>query len=154
MYKEVCTMFDMVPFKRDNFLSPGDAFRNFVDSFFNSDFFAPAVSGFGRGFKVDLKENDDSYVVEADLPGVKKDAIDLSFNDNYLTISAKRDDNKEDKGNGYVRRERNCGELRRSFYIDNVKDSDITASFKDGVLKIVLPKAEKGQKKSGRIEIQ
>ncbi|NLU08295.1 MAG: Hsp20 family protein, partial [Clostridiales bacterium] len=45
-------------------------------------------------------------------------------------------------------------ELRRSFYIDNVKDSDITASFKDGVLKIVLPKAEKGQKKSGRIEIQ
>ncbi|MEY8762404.1 MULTISPECIES: heat shock protein Hsp18 [Clostridium] len=147
-------MFDMVPFERDNFLSPGDAFRNFVDSFFNNDFFTPTVDRFGKGFKVDLKDNDDSYVVEADLPGVKKDAIDLSFDDNYLTISAKKEDNREDKGKGYVRRERNYGELRRSFYIDNVKDSDITASFKDGVLKIVLPKVGKGQNRTEKIEIQ
>jgi len=120
-------MFDMVPFERDNFLSPGDMFRDFADPFFNNDFFTPAVSNFGRGFKVDLKENDDSYVIKADLPGVKKDAIDLSFDNNYLTISAKREENKEDKDQNYVRRERNCGELIRSFYIDNVNDKDITS---------------------------
>ena len=78
----------------------------------------------------------------------------MSFDDNYLTISAKKEDNREDKGKGYVRRERNYGELRRSFYIDNVKDSDITASFKDGVLKIVLPKVGKGQNRTEKIEIQ
>ncbi|HBC95246.1 MAG TPA: heat-shock protein [Clostridium sp.] len=147
-------MFDMVPFERDNFLSPGDMFRDFADPFFNNDFFTPAVSNFGRGFKVDLKENDDSYVIKADLPGVKKDAIDLSFDNNYLTISAKREENKEDKDQNYVRRERNCGELIRSFYIDNVNDKDIKASFENGVLEIILPKIEKGQKKTGKIEIQ
>jgi HSP20 family protein len=152
--KEVCTMFDMVPFRKNNSLSQGDAFRNFVDSFFNNDFFSPVLSGFNSGFKVDLKEDADSYKVEADLPGVKKDAIDLDFENNYLTISAKREDQKEDKGEGYVRRERSYGELKRSFYIDNVDDKNVTASFKDGVLEIVLPKIKKGQDKTGKIDIK
>jgi HSP20 family protein len=154
MYKEVCTMFDMVPFERGNFLDQGDAFKNFVDSFFNNDFFAPAAGNFGKGFKVDLKEDADSYKLEADLPGVKKDAIDLSFDNNYLTVSAKRGDQKEDKGEGYVRRERNYGELKRSFYIDNVDDKGITASFNNGVLEVVLPKIQKGENKRGKIDIQ
>lgn len=147
-------MFDMVPFRKNNSLSQGDAFRNFVDSFFNNDFFSPVLSGFNSGFKVDLKEDADSYKVEADLPGVKKDAIDLDFENNYLTISAKREDQKEDKGEGYVRRERSYGELKRSFYIDNVDDKNVTASFKDGVLEIILPKIKKGQDKTGKIDIK
>lgn len=147
-------MFDMVPFRKNNSLSQGDAFRNFVDSFFSNDFFSPVLSGFNSGFKVDLKEDADSYKVEADLPGVKKDAIDLDFENNYLTISAKREDQKEDKGEGYVRRERSYGELKRSFYIDNVDDKNVTASFKDGVLEIILPKIKKGQDKTGKIDIK
>jgi HSP20 family protein len=147
-------MFDMVPFRKNNSLSQGDAFRNFVDSFFSNDFFSPVLSGFGSGFKADLKEDADSYKVEADLPGVKKDAIDLNFENNYLTISAKREDQKEDKGEGYVRRERSYGELKRSFYIDNVDDKNVTASFKDGVLEIVLPKIKKDQDKTGKIDIK
>lgn len=147
-------MFDMVPFRKNNSLSQGDAFRNFVDSFFNNDFFSPVLSGFNSGFKVDLKEDADSYKVEADLPGVKKDAIDLNFENNYLTISAKREDQKEDKGEGYVRRERSYGELKRSFYIDNVDDKNVTASFKDGVLEIILPKIKKDQDKTGKIDIK
>jgi len=148
-------MFDMVPFRRNNSLKRGDAFDNFVDSFFDNDFFTPMnINGFGNGFKVDLKENETSYVVCADLPGMNKDSIALDFNNNYLTISAKRDDSIEDKDENFVRRERRYGEFRRSFYIDNVDDKNITASFKDGVLNINLPKLSQGKKQGRKIDIQ
>ncbi|ADK17271.1 MULTISPECIES: heat shock protein Hsp18 [Clostridium] len=148
-------MFDMVPFRKNNSLKRGDAFDNFVDSFFNNDFFAPMnMNGFGNGFKVDLKENETSYIVCADLPGINKDSIDLDFNNNYLTISAKRDDSIEDKNENFVRRERRYGEFRRSFYIDNVDDKNITASFNDGVLKVILPKLSQGKRQGKKIDIQ
>ncbi|MHC6178746.1 heat shock protein Hsp18 [Clostridium sp. JNZ X4-2] len=146
-------MFDMIPFRRDNSLSRGDEFDRFVKSFFNNDFSPVGINAFGKDFKVDLKENDNSYVVEADLPGVNKDAVNLSFENNYLTISAKRQDSKEDKKEDFVRRERSYGEFQRSFYIDNVDDKNISASFKDGVLKVDLPKSEKHKKESKKIDI-
>ncbi|MFC0904950.1 heat shock protein Hsp18 [Clostridium sp. MT-14] len=146
-------MFDMIPFRRDNSLSRGDEFEKFMRSFFNHDFLPAGLNGFGRDFKVDLKENDDSYVVEADLPGMNKDSIDLGFENNYLTISAKREDSREDKREDFVRRERSYGEFKRSFYIDNVDDKKISASFKDGVLKVDLPKSEKHKNRGKRIDI-
>jgi len=147
-------MFDMVPFRRNNSLKRGDAFDNFVDSFFDNDFFTPMnMDGFGNGFKVDLKENETSYVVCADLPGMNKDSIALDFNNNYLTISAKRDDSVEDKNENFVRRERRYGEFKRSFYIDNVDDSNITASFKAGVLRVDLPKLNREKSNGKKIDI-
>jgi HSP20 family protein len=146
-------MFDMIPFRKDNSLSRGDEFEKFMKSFFNNDFSPVGMSVFGRDFKVDLKENDDSYLVEADLPGVNKDDINLSFKNNYLTISAKRENSREDKKEDFVRRERNYGEFKRSFYIDNVDDQKIDASFKDGVLKIELAKSEKGRNRGRKIDI-
>ena len=85
---------------------------------------------------------------------MNKDSIALDFNNNYLTISAKRDDSIEDKDENFVRRERRYGEFRRSFYIDNVDDKNITASFKDGVLNINLPKLSQGKKQGRKIDIQ
>ena len=85
--------------------------------------------------------------------GIKKDAIDLSFNNNYLTISAKRDDTVEDNKENFIRQERRYGEFKRSFYIDNVDEKNINASFEEGVLKIELPKLEKGKGNSNKIEI-
>jgi HSP20 family protein len=146
-------MFDMIPFRKDNSLSRGDEFEKFMKSFFNNDFSPVGMNVFGRDFKVDLKENDDSYLVEADLPGVNKDDINLSFKNNYLTISAKRENSREDKKEDFVRRERNYGEFKRSFYIDNVDDQKIDASFKDGVLKIELAKSEKGRNRGRKIDI-
>ncbi|PRR85688.1 heat shock protein Hsp18 [Clostridium luticellarii] len=146
-------MFDMIPFRKDNSMSRGDEFEKFMKSFFNNDFSPVGMNVFGRDFKVDLKENDDSYLVEADLPGVNKDDINLSFKNNYLTISAKRENSREDKKEDFVRRERNYGEFKRSFYIDNVDDQKIDASFKDGVLKIELAKSEKGRNRGRKIDI-
>jgi len=101
-----------------------------------------------------LKETEDNYLVEADLPGVKKENINIEFHNGNLTISAKRDETVEDKKENYVRRERHYGEFKRSLYIKNVDENKINASFNDGVLRVTLPKLEKGPDSRKRINIQ
>lgn len=147
-------MFDMVPFRKGNFIRRNDDVENFFSSFFNNDFLTPFnMNLFNNGFKVDLKETDTSYLIEADLPGIKKEAIDLSFDNNYLTISAKRNDTVEDNKENFIRRERRYGEFKRSFYVDNVDEKNISASFEEGVLKIELQKLEKGKGNNSKIQI-
>lgn len=147
-------MFEMIPFRKNNNLSSrGDLFDEMFNNFF-SDNFLPSSYNM-NSFKVDVKETDDSYMVEADLPGMKKENIALDYDNNYLTISAKREDNVEnkDKDNNYVRRERRYGEFKRTFFIDNINESGIDASFKDGVLNVTLPKLNKGMDTKKRIDI-
>jgi HSP20 family protein len=148
-------MFDMVPFRSNNnsMAKRGDYFNQLFNNFFDDDFFAP-VNYISNGFRVDLKETDDEYMIEADLPGMNKDAIDISYENNYITIAAKRDDSVEDKRHNYVRRERRCGEFSRSFYIDNVDENNIDAEFKDGVLKVSLPKKDKTKINRKKINIK
>ena len=80
----------------------------------------------------------------ADLPGLKKEDITLSYDHNYLTLSAKREENndQQDEAGNYLRRERSYGQMSRSFYIAGIDDSKATAEFKDGVLKVQLPKTQ------------
>ena len=93
--------------------------------------------------RVDVKEKADAYEVHAELPGMKKEDISLHYENSYLTIEAKKDDSKEEKDekNNYIRRERSMGSVTRSFYIDNIDEAHVSAEFKDGVLKIDMPKA-------------
>ena len=90
-------MFEMVPFRRNSGLRRKDHnWGSIIDNFFADDFMTP-MNFMTGSFKVDLKETEDSYLVKADLPGIQKEAIDIDYNNNYLTISAKRDDSVEDK---------------------------------------------------------
>lgn len=146
-------MFGMMPYRKRSLAERDDFFSPFIRNFFNDDFFS-MMDNIHESFKVDLKETDDNYMVEADLPGVNKDAIDIEYFDNQLTISAKRDEAIEDKRENYVRRERHYGKFTRSFYLDNVDENRIDASFNDGVLRIILPKLNKGNGKKRRINIQ
>lgn len=146
-------MFEIIPFRKNHGLTRGDDFFSpFLKNFFDDDFLS-LMNDTQGGFKVDLKETDENYLVEADLPGIKKDAIDIDYSNNYLVISAKREDSVEEKKENYVRRERHYGEFKRSFYIDNVDENKIDASFSDGVLKITLPKLNKGNNKRRKIDI-
>lgn len=146
-------MFEMVPFRRNNTIAKrGDYFDQLLGNFFDDDFFN-AVNYFGSSMKVDLKETENEYIIEADLPGVKKDAIDISYDNNYLTVSAKRDDSVEEKSDNYIRRERKSGEFRRSFYIDDIDENKINAAFNEGVLKITLPKKEETKQNKKKIDI-
>ena len=97
--------------------------------------------------KTDVREKDNSYELDIDLPGFKKDEIQAQISDGYLTISASKGldkDQKDDKGR-YIRRERYCGQCQRSFYVGDVKPENIGAKYEDGVLKLTLPKAQPKQ---------
>ena len=100
--------------------------------------------------KTDIKEKEDGYELEMDLPGFTKDEITAELKDGYLTISASKglDKDEQEKETGkYIRRERYAGACQRSFYVgEDITEQDIKAEFKHGILKLFVPKKEAQQK--------
>ena len=94
----------------------------------------------------DVKETEDGYELEMDLPGFRKEEVSVELNDGYITIRAAKgldEDEKEKKTGKYIRRERYSGACERSFYVgEGVTQQDIKASFKHGILKLDIPKKE------------
>ena len=115
------------------------------DEMFNDPFF---TRGESKLMKTDIKEKKDHYELEVDLPGYEKEDIKIELSDGYLTVHASMNKSvdEEEKDSKYVHKERYVGNSSRSFYIgDNVKEEDIKASFKNGTLKLIIPK-EKQEK--------
>ena len=99
----------------------------------------------GRMMKTDVKETDEGYEVDVDLPGFNKDEIKLELNSGYLTISTEKSLNKENKENKgkMLRQERYVGTMQRSFYVGgSITEEDIKAKYENGVLSLVIPKKE------------
>ena len=114
------------------------------DNFFDEDLFSKKQTSL---MKTDIKEKKDKYLVEVDLPGFSKENINLSLKNGYLEISAKMEKDDKDEEEKYVRRERFYGECSRSFYVgEDVTEEDIKAEFKNGILKIDVPKKETNKK--------
>ena len=135
-------------------LMPRRDFDLFDNFFRDDDFFTKKQNNL---MKTDVKEMKDKYEIKIDLPGYEKENINLSLNNGYLEISAKmnKEENKEEEK--YVRRERFVGECSRSFYVgDDITEEDINAEFKNGILKIDVPKKEneENQKEIKQIEIK
>ena len=128
--------------------------ENLFDDLFRDDFaMFPAWSGrdplYGKHakhmMKTDVRETEDTYEVDMDLPGFKKDEINVDLKNGYLTVSASKglDRDEQDKNGKYIRQERYTGAMSRSFYVGDVAPEDVKAKFEDGILQISLPKAEK-----------
>ncbi len=101
----------------------------------------------------DVKETDDSYEVDIDLPGFKKDEINAKLENGYLTISAAKglDKDETDKKGKYIRKERYAGSMSRSFYVgENITQDDIKAKYESGILRLVVPKVEKKEIENNR----
>lgn len=119
---------------------------NLWDELFTDPFFRNPFSSEKSSFmQTDIMEKDDRYLLNIELPGYQKEDIHAELKDGYLTISAQRNedhDEKDEKGN-YIRRERFSGSCQRSFYVgEQVRQEDINASFKDGVLCLSVPKEQ------------
>ena len=98
--------------------------------------------------RVDMDETDEEIRITAELPGVDKDNIDISMTDDRITIRGEKKEHEEKKGRGYHKLERSYGSFQRSFYLPcEVVSDKVDASFKDGVLTVVLPKAEAAKPK-------
>ena len=146
-------MFGLVPFATGNELmkEEGRLFNRLLDAFDSP--FTSAMST--SGFKVDVKDNGTAYELTADLPGFKKEDISLGYENNYLTLSAKREESNDQQDNegNYIRRERSYGQMSRSFYITGIDKTRATADFNDGVLKVQLPKLQEQVPTSHQIPI-
>ena len=107
--------------------------------------------------KTDVKETDGTYELEVDLPGFKKDEINVKLEDGYMTISATKglDSEKKDKHGKIIRQERYAGAMQRSFYVgEGVRTEDVKAKFEDGVLKLDIPKKEMNLPGNNTINIE
>lgn len=108
--------------------------------------------------KTDIRETEDSYELDVDLPGFKKDEVSIDLKDGYLTISAAKglDKDEEDKKGKYIRQERYAGSCSRSFYVgEDVEAGEVAARFENGILQLSIPKKEHKQlPKNSTIQIQ
>ena len=97
--------------------------------------------GIVADMRTDIKETEDSYELIMNLAGVKKEDIEATISDGYLTINVSHTEDKEDKAEKYLRKERYVGSMSRNFYVgDEVKETDISAKFDNGVLTLKIPK--------------
>ena len=145
-------MFSIIPYRTNHNMTRREN-RGYFEDFAN-DFFRPFFAdNFGmmanqRPMKVDVKDEGDHYTLEADMPGMKKDDVKVEVNDGVLTISAEYNHAEEQKGeeDKYVYRERRFGSMSRSFNVEGIQEDGITAEFRDGVLKLALPKCQPAPK--------
>ena len=130
-------------------------FPSFTDSFFSDPFFNQGIGHSLNSVKVDIEETEKNFIFTAELPGVDPNKIDLDLTETALTISVEMGDEKEEKGKNYIRRESSHGKIQRSFDFRHapIVVNDSKADFKNGILKITLPKEEKEKKKGIKIPI-
>ena len=120
----------------------------FDDSFFNE-------SRNKELMKTDIKEGENEYTLEIEMPGIKKENVKIELSKGYLTISAENNNEVEEKENNYIRKERHYGSFTRSFYVgDKVEMNDINASMDNGILSITVPKEESEEPEKKYIEIK
>lgn len=141
-------MFELIPFdRRMHRLSNYDPFRE-MDEFFNS-----TTRAVNTAFNTDVIDNGDSFELDAELPGFKKEDIHLSIENDCLTISAERKLNNDEKLPNFVKRERFYGSCSRSFDLTGIDVDKISAAYVDGVLKLTLPKESEEVPVSRSIQI-
>lgn len=144
-------MFELTPFTGSRMIDAYSPFRELAN--LERNFFSGKSLG---SFATDIQDSGDAFILKADLPGVKKEEINIDIDGDRLSISAQRNTSTEEKDNNgnLIRCERYSGSFSRSFDISNIRSQDITASYEDGVLTLHMPKKEAAVPTSRRLEIR
>lgn len=146
-------MSGFIPFNRRNRQTKVTGPFNMIDNLFQ-DAWDVGRNMITSSFKVDVRELDNEYIIVAELPGVKKENIELKLNDGNLTISVDEEkiSEEKDEDNTYIHREREYRSMERSLYLANAKPEGIRAKLADGLLEITVEKASQSND-THRIEI-
>lgn len=139
-------MAGLVPFnKKNKEISTNTGFEDFynvLDDYFSNDWpFKRTLTH--DTFKVDVEDNGNEYLIEAEVPGIDKKDIIVELDDGKLMISITRDENSESKKKNFIHRERRYSSMSRSIYLEDAKPDGIKAKLENGLLKVVVPKEEK-----------
>lgn len=128
-------MYSMIPYRRAQRTLISRPMDDFIRSFFDAnDLFGSA------GFQVDVRDSEGAYLLSAELPGVPKEKVNLSVENDVLTISADLNHEKTEQREGYLYSERRSGHVQRHFNLEGIDASSISASYENGVLNVSLPK--------------
>lgn len=126
----------------------------YLDDMFD-DFFPTIKSSDFGSMKCDIYEKNNIYHLEMDIPGFTKEDVNIEIDDNdYLTIIAEKNNEKNEENKNYIRKERSYGKYQRSFYIGGVDKEQINATFDNGILKIIMPKKHEEKVTKRKIEIK
>ena len=140
-------MAGLVPFnKKNKEISTNTDFEDFynvLDDYFSNDWPFKRRTLTHDTFKVDVEDNGNEYLIEAEVPGIDKKDINVELNDGKLMISITRDENSESKKKNFIHRERRYSSMSRSIYLEDAKPDGIKAKLENGLLKVVGPKEEK-----------
>jgi HSP20 family protein len=145
----------LVPFSRNTNkgdITPYQMARSFLDSPFFGGFGLTPISWAG-GIHADVTDTGNEYTLEAEMPGVAKDRINLEVKDRILTISVSEDSQHQEEKGGYISRERRRSQASRTFSLENVDENGIQAEYRDGILLVHLPKARQEENPARKIEI-
>lgn len=149
-------MFGLTPFNRHDLITSTGKdyvdFYNLIDDFFNNDFPSTRLLK-NDTFKLDVKNLDHSYIVEAEMPGYNKNEITIDYQDNCLTIKGNKEVNKNDESTNYIHKERRITSVERSILLKDVDTEKIQAKLDNGLLIIEVPKLDQAIT-SKTIEIQ
>lgn len=140
-------MFELMPFENDNNLLR--SFDNFEKHFFRE------LNRSAMGFRCDIQDKGDHYLLEAELPGFEKKDIKVGVENGMITIRAEHTEEKEHKdAKNFVRKERRYGRFERSFDASGIRTDDISCQYQDGILSVTLPKREREEPPVKWITIQ
>ena len=139
-------MFGLTPYTRNFYVASYDPFKEMEE--FEKRFFGQRTPA----LKTDIRETENAYILEADLPGFAREDVRAEIKNGYLTIRAERSSESKNEGESYLRRERTSGVFTRTFDLEGIDAEAITASFKNGVLTMELPKAK--EKEARVLEIK
>lgn len=142
---------DLTPYRLS---MPADLLRgssqgNFLENLFNNSFMA----GFNSSMRSDIKENDQEFIVEIEMPGFMKENISVECHEGHLTVSAINMHDLDEEKASYVRQERQYGRVSRSYTMDGIDEDRISAQYRDGILRLTLPKSLNTNERRKHIDI-
>ncbi len=145
IFREVAVVAGLLPYRRGRSLLGSNRFEDFyslLDDFFND--MTPRIGPWRDSFRLDVREDEKEYHVEAEMPGVSKEDISLDASDNRLRIAVKRTETIDESKGDFIHRERRYGSMERSIHLAAMDEAKVSARFENGILYITVGKKEPG----------